>query len=229
MFIRADPGDDLTKYAKAVEGIIDERLKTSKVVRGTKWIEPLVNFLDICRPMADALSTLYPPAGLILGGVFSALSATKRVVEYQETLVQFLTDVMSILGQLNKFRTVFPDAIEIQTGLVDIFDIILQTCARASTFFIDRKGKQKATSRLFWRPFEKDFDEWKQCLKSSLENFHRTVQLVSVQRLGDLHGSQIMALRVQLETYKAVRKGESKRIQEETERQTRQLEQEQGM
>lgn len=228
MFLRQDPGNDFTKYAKAVEGIIDEKLKTSKVVRGTKWIEPLVSFLDMCRPMADALSGLYPPAGLILGGVFLALSATKRVVKYQEALVQFLTKAMSILGQLNKFRTVFPDATEIQTGLVDIFDIILQTCAQASTLFIDHKGKEKATSRLFWRSFEKDFGEWKQSLDNSLENFDRTVQLVSGQRLGDLHGSQMMALRMQLETYKEVRKSESKRIQEERERQMRQLQQEQG-
>jgi hypothetical protein len=229
MFLREDPRDDLANYAKAVEGIIDDKLKTSKVVRGTKWIEPLVGFLDMCRPMVDALSGLYPPAGLILGGVFFALSVTKRVVKYQEALVQFLTKVMSILGQLNKFRTVFPDSTEIQTGLVDIFDIILQTCAQASTLFLDHKGKEKSSSRLFWRSFEKDFGEWKQSLDTSLETFDRTVQLVSGQRLGDLHGGQMVALRMQLETYKAVRKNESRRVQEERERQARQLQQELGM
>lgn len=229
LFLRRDPRDDVITYTKAVEGLIDDKLKTSKVVRGTKWIEPLVSFLDLCRPMADALSGLYPPAGLILGGVLLALSVTKRVVKYQEALVQFLMKVTSILSQLNKFRDAFPDSVEIQTGLVDIFDIILQTCAQASTLFFDSKGKEKSTSRLFWRSFEKDFGEWKQSLEVSTETFDRTVQLVSGQRLGDLHGGQMMALRMQLETYKEIRRNESKRLQEGRERQERQLQQEQGM
>lgn len=155
MFLQEDPRDDFADFAKAFEGIIDDRLKTSKVVRGTKWIELLVSFLDMCRPMADALSGLYSPAGLILGGVLLALSVTKRVVKYQEALVQFLTKVMTILGQLNKFKTVFTDSTEIQTGLVDIFDIMLQTCAPASTLFLDHKGEKRSSSRLFWRSFEK--------------------------------------------------------------------------
>lgn len=229
LFLREDPRDDFVKYSKAVDGIIDERLKTSKMVRSTKWIEPLVSFLDMCRPLADALSGLYPPAGLILGGAFFALSVTKRVVKYQEALLQFLTKATSIVGQLNKFRSVFPDSGDIQTGLVDIFDIILQTFAQASTLFIDHKGRDKSTSRLLWRSFEKDFGEWKQSLDTSLENFNRTVQLVSVQRLGDLYGSQVMTLRVQLDAYNAVRKSDSKRMQEERARQARQLQKEQGM
>lgn len=229
MFLRRGPREDIVTYTKAVEGIIDEKLKTSKVVRGTKWVEPLVSFLDLCRRMADALSGLYPPAGLILGGVFLALSVTKRVVKYQEALVQFLIKVTTILGQLNKFRNAFPDSTEIHTGLVEIFDIILQTCAQASTLFFDNKGKEKSTTRLFWRSFEKDFGEWKQSLDISLETFDRTVQLLSGQRLGDLHGGQVMALRMHLETYKEIRRNESKRLQEIRERQARQLQQEQGM
>ncbi|KAG8161995.1 hypothetical protein KVR01_007760 [Diaporthe batatas] len=177
--------------------------------------------------MADALSGLYPPAGLILGGVFMALSVTKRVVKYQEALLQFLMKATSTLGQLSKFRTAFPDSTEIQTGLVDIFDIILQTCVQASTLFFDEKGKDTSTSRLFWKSFDKDFGAWQQSLDTSLETFDRTVQLVSGQRLGDLHGGQMMALRVQLETYRAVRRSETERLQEETNRQARLLQQKQ--
>lgn len=228
MFLRGDPRDDVVRYTKAVESLIDDKLKTSKVVRGTKWIEPLVSFLDMCRPMADALSGLYPPAGLILGGVIMALSATKRVVKYQEALVQFLTRATGILAQLNKFRTAFPGSTDIQMGLLDVFDIILQTCAQASSLFFDGKGKGKSTTRLFLRSFETDFGEWKQSLDTSLENFDRTVQLVSGQRLGELHGGQMVALRMQLETYETVRKNEGRRLQEERERQARQLEQYQG-
>lgn len=229
LFLRDDPGNSFVEYANAVDGIISDKLKTSKVVRVTKWIEPLVGFVDMCRPLVDALGGIYPPAGLVLGGVFFALSVTKRVVKYQEALVQFLIKVMSSLAQLNKFKTVFPDAPEIQTGLVDVFDIILQVCAKASNLFIDDKGKEKTTSRLLWRSFEKDFGEWKQSLDTSLENFDRTVQLAAGQKLGDLYGSQMMALRMQLETYKAIRLSETERAQEEKERRIRQLQQDQGM
>lgn len=222
------PNTVLTDYAEAVDSVIDEKFKTSKVIRGTKWIQPLVGFVEMCKPLTDGLSEIYPPAGAILGGVFFALSVTKRVVKYQEALIQFLNKVSGSLGLLDKFKDALPDVPEIQTTLVDIFDIILQICVRSASIFIDNKGKDRSSTWLFLKSFEKDFGEWKETLAAHIEIFDRTVQLVSGRNIGYLQESQLIGLRMQLETYSFVRKSESKRTQEERERQIRQMEQDQG-
>lgn len=119
------PDEAVTNYVAVVDGLVEDRMKNSKFTRTAKWIQPLVDFTNMCKPLADGLSTTYPPAGAILGGVFFALSITRRVTTHQETLVHFLDDIMSSVKQLDKFRSVFPNAPEIQTTLVDIFDIVV--------------------------------------------------------------------------------------------------------
>lgn len=228
MFLSQLSGITLKNYAEAIDGILDDRFKNSKVIRATEWIQPLVGFVELCKPLTDGLNEIYPPAGAVLGGVFFALSVTRRVVKYQEALIQFLNKVMGSLGQLDKFKTEFPDAHEIQTSLVDIFDIILQICVRAFNIFIDNKGKDRSSTRLFLKSFEKDFGEWKEDLAARIETFDRTVQLVSGRKIGYLQEAQLIGLRMQLETYKVIRKSETMRTQEERERQTRQIEREQG-
>lgn len=228
MFLDEMPDGVLINYAEAVDEVVDKRIKKSNVARATKWISPLVDFVEICKPLTDGLNEIYPPAGAILGGVFFALSVTQRVVKYQEALVQFLTKVMSSLGQLEKFKTAFSDAPELQSALVDVFDMILQICVRVSTLFVDSKGREKSSIRLLPRSFDKDFGDWKQLLDTNLDSFDRTIGLISGQKLSHLQETQMMGLRVQLETYKAVQKHESKRAQEERERQMRQIARDQG-
>lgn len=222
------PDDVMTNYVAAVDGIVDDRLKNSKLIRTTKWIQPLVDFTDMCKPLADGLGTIYPPAGAILGGVFFALSITRRITTYQETLIQFLNKIMGSLEQLDRFQSAFPDAPEIQTALVDIFDIVVQICVQTLDVFVDKDGKDKSGVRLLPRSFKKDFGEWKEMLATNMETFDRTVQLVSGRKLGYLQETQLKGLRVQLETYKLIRNSETKRTQEARELQLRQFRLERG-
>lgn len=226
--LRKLPDDAVTNYVAAVDGIVNDRIKNSNLIRTTKWIQPLVDFTDMCEPLADGLNAVYPPAGAILGGVFFALSMTKRVATYQEALVQFLDKIMSSLEQLDKFSSAFPDAPEIQTTLVDIFDIVVQICVRTLDVFIDKDGKDKSSVRLLTKSFKKDFGEWKEMLAANIETFDRTVQLVSGKKLGYLQEAQFKGLRLQLETYKLIRSSETKRTQEARERQLRQMRLERG-
>lgn len=222
------PDDAMTNYVTAVDKIVESRIKNSRLMRTTKWIQPLVDFTDMCQPLADGLGTVYPPAGAILGGVFFALSITKRITTYQETLIHFLNRIMSSLEQLDKFRSAFPDSPEIQTTLVDVFDIVVQICVRTLDIFIDKNGKDKGSVRLLTRSFKKDFGEWKEMLAVNVENFDRTVQLVSGRKLGFLQEAQLMGLRYQLETYKILRNSETKRNQEARDLQSRQIRLDEG-
>lgn len=226
--LRKLPDNAVTNYVAAVDGIVNDRIKNSKLIRTTKWIQPLVDFTDMCEPLTDGLNAVYPPAGAILGGVFFALSMTKHLATYQEALVQFLNKVMSSLEQLDKFSSAFPDAPEIQTTLVDIFDIVVQICVRTLDVFIDKNGKDKSSVGLLRRSFKKDFGEWKEMLASNIETFDRTVQLVSGKKLGFLQEAQLTSLRMQLETYQILRNSETKRTQEAREHQLRQIKQDQG-
>lgn len=194
------PDGDLISYAEAVEKVIDVRISTSKAARSPKWVTPMVDFLNICKLLTESLSEAYPPARLILVGVLFALSMTQRVIKYQESLVQFFTKVTSSLGQLEEFRTAFPDTSEIQETLVDVFDIMLRICARVSILFMNSKGKQKSSLRLLHRSFDKDFGECSQLLNLNLDAFDRTISLVSAKKLGYLQETQMMHLRMQLDT-----------------------------
>lgn len=188
------PDGDLISYAEAVEKVIDVRISTSKAARSPKWITPLVDFLNICKPLTESLSEAYHPARLILVGVLFALSMTQRVIKYQENPIQFLTKVTSSLGQLEEFRTAYPDTSEIQETLVDVFDIMLRICARVSILFMNSKGKQKRSLQLSHRSFDKDFGEWSQLLNLNLDAFDRTISLVSAKKLGYLQETQMMHL-----------------------------------
>lgn len=90
-FLRQMTDGDLINYAEAIDEVIDTRISKSKAARSSIWITPLVDFLNICKPLTGSLSEAYPPARLVLGGVMFALSMTQRVIEYQRSLVQFLT------------------------------------------------------------------------------------------------------------------------------------------
>lgn len=227
-FLRQIPDGGLISYAEAVDEVIDVKISKSKAGRSSRWITPLVDFLNICKPLTEALGEAYPPARLVLGGVLFALSMTQRAIKYQESLVQFLNKVMSSLGQLEEFRTSFPDASEIQEALVDVFDIILQVCARVSTLFMDNKGKQKSSLRLLPRSFDKDFGEWSQRLDLNLDAFDRTINLVTVKKLGYMQEAQMVHLRMQLVSYKAFHTNATKQTQEERERVMRQIARDQG-
>lgn len=227
-FLRQIPDGGLISYAEAVDEVIDVKISKSKAGRSSRWITPLVDFLNICKPLTEALGEAYPPARLVLGGVLFALSMTQRAIKYQESLVQFLNKVMSSLGQLEEFRTSFPDTSEIQEALVDVFDIILQVCARVSTLFMDNKGKQKSSLRLLPRSFDKDFGEWSQRLDLNLDAFDRTINLVTVKKLGYMQEAQMVHLRMQLVSYKAFHTNATKQIQEERERVMRQIARDQG-
>lgn len=222
------PDSDLVSYAEAVDQVIDASISTSKVARSSKWITPLVDFLNICKPLTESLSEAYPPARLVLGGVLFALSMTQRVIKYQESLVQFFNKVMSSLGQLEEFKTAFPDTSEIQEALVDVFDIILRVCARISILFMNSQGKQKSSLRLLPRSFDKDFGEWSQLLDLNLDAFDRTINLVSVKKLGHLQETQMIHLRMQLGSYKAFHANATKQAEEERERVMRQIARDRG-
>lgn len=227
-FLRQIPDGGLIGYAEAVDRVIDARILKSKAGRSSRWITPLVDFLNICKPLTEALGEAYPPARLVLGGIMFALSMTQRVIKYQESLVQFLTKVMSSLGQLEEFRTAFPDTSEIQEALVDVFDIILQVCARVSTLFMSNKGKQKSSLRLLPRSFDKDFGEWSQLLNLNLDAFDRTISLVSMKKIGYLQETQMTHLKMQLVSYKAFHSNATRQAQEERERVMRQMARDQG-
>lgn len=222
------PDDAITNYVTAVDEIVDTRIKNSRLIRTTKWVQPLVDFTDMCKPLADGLGAMYPLAGAILGGVFFALSITRRITTYQETLIQFLNKIMSSLEQLGKFRSAFPDSPEIQTALVDIFGIVVQICVRTLDVFIDKTGKDKSSVKLLTRSFKKDFGEWKEMLAANVDTFDRTVQLVFGKKLGYLQEAQSMALISQLDTYNFLRESDTERNQEARDHQSRQKRRDEG-
>lgn len=227
-FLKQIPDGCLIGYAEAVDRVIDARILKSKAGRSSGWITPLVDFLNICKPLTEALGEAYPPARLVLGGVMFALSMTQRVIKYQESLVQFLTKVMSSLEQLEEFRTAFPDVSEIQEALVDVFDIILQVCARVWTLFMSSEGKQKSSLRLLPRSFDKDFGDWIQLLDLNLDAFDRKVKLVSVKKLGYLQETQMKHFEVSLGSYKDFHSNAAKQAEQERERVMRERAREQG-
>ncbi|KAL2279310.1 hypothetical protein FJTKL_13517 [Diaporthe vaccinii] len=81
-FLRQMPDGDLVSYAEAVNQVIDASISKSKAARSSKWATPLVDFLNICKPLTESLSEAYPPTRLVLGGVLFALSMTQRVIKY---------------------------------------------------------------------------------------------------------------------------------------------------
>lgn len=100
------------------------------------------------RPFADALNSIYPPAGMILGGVTYVLSMSKRFVDYQEAVLAFLVRVCKNLSVLDQFKKKFPETEEMQLALADVYGVILQFCFRASKPFVDSKGKPRMTGVL---------------------------------------------------------------------------------
>ncbi|KAH8655366.1 ankyrin repeat-containing domain protein, partial [Xylariales sp. PMI_506] len=231
IFLREMPDGELQKYASALDMVIVDKIKTSKTLRVQKWIEPLVEIVNICKPLADSLQEVYPPAGLILGGIFFIMSMSKKAVEYQEAVVRFLTTILKNLRVMEKCKDIFPSTPELQLALIDVYGDILKFCAKASAPFIDNKGKPKSSISLLLRSqiktFENEFGELSKSLTMHLEVFDRAVALVSGQMLIQLQQTQFVGAKVQAKAYNEFHVAEKRRVVDEQKRDTRALMKEQ--
>ncbi|KAK7913798.1 hypothetical protein PG985_011501 [Apiospora marii] len=181
-FLRELPETGFQSYVDTVGGFISDKLEDSHTLKVGQWIAPLVQLVDMIRPFADVLNSIYPPAGMILGGVTYVLSMSKRYVDYQEAVLAFLVRVCKHLSILDQFKKKFPETEEMQLALADVYGVILQFCVRASKPFVDSKGKPRMTGVSFFKSqfksFEVEFGDLEKSLATHLKVFDRTAVLV---------------------------------------------------
>ncbi|KAK7986896.1 hypothetical protein PG988_001884 [Apiospora saccharicola] len=200
VFLRGLPEAGLQQYADAVSDLINDKVQKSQSVRLGKWVAPLVQFVEMSRPFTEALNSIYPPAGMILGGVSYVLSMSKRHVDYQEAVVSFLVKICKNLSILDRYKKKFPETEEMQLALIDVYGDILQFCVRASKPFLDGNGNSRATAVTFFRsqikPFAAEFGDLENSLATHLEVFDRTAVLVLGQMSAHSQETQLLSLKM---------------------------------
>ncbi|KAK6829882.1 hypothetical protein PG987_010466 [Apiospora arundinis] len=222
LFLREVSGADLQKYVDSVGDLISDKVQKSQTLRLGRWIAPLVQLVDMSRPFADALNSIYPPAGMILGGVSYVLSMSKRFVDYQEAVLAFLVKACKNLSIINRYKEEFQTE-EMQLALIDVYGDIMQFCARASKPFFDSKGKSRTTAVSFFKAqiksYEAEFGDLEKNLSTHLEVFDRTAILVLGQMSAHLQKTQLWGLKMQVRSQAS----DERRRSEEEERRIKEV------
>ncbi|KAK7999276.1 hypothetical protein PG990_011876 [Apiospora arundinis] len=222
LFLREVSGADLQKYVDSVGDLISDKVQKSQTLRLGRWIAPLVQLVDMSRPFADALNSIYPPAGMILGGVSYVLSMSKRFVDYQEAVLAFLVKACKNLSIINRYKEEFQTE-EMQLALIDVYGDIMQFCARASKPFFDSKGKSRTTAVSFFKSqiksYETEFGDLEKNLSTHLEVFDRTAILVLGQMSAHLQKTQLWGLKMQVRSQAS----DERRRSEEEERRIKEV------
>ncbi|KAK8121598.1 hypothetical protein PG984_010268 [Apiospora sp. TS-2023a] len=226
LFLRNLPQAGLQTYVDAVGDLISDKVQKSQSLRVGRWIAPLVQLVDMSRPFADALNSIYPPACMILGGVSFVLSMSKRFVDYQEAVLAFLVKVCKNLSIIDRYKERFQTE-EMQLALIDVYGDIIQFCARASRPFLDSKGKPRMTAVSFFKSqiksFEEEFGDLEKNIATHLEVFDRVAILVLGQMSAHLQQTQLIGLKMQARSHEV----DKRRHMEEEERRVKALAKEQ--
>ncbi|KAK8064358.1 hypothetical protein PG994_006996 [Apiospora phragmitis] len=207
-FLRELPGAaGIQTYVDSVGGLISDKVKNSRSLRVGRWIAPLVELVNMSKPFADALNSVYPPAGMVLGGVSCVLSMSKRYVDYQEAILAFLVKACKNLGIIDRYKAVFPETEEMQLALMDVYGDIIQFCSQASKLFLDDKGKNRMTAVPFFKSqlktFEAGFGELGKDFETHLGVFDRAVMLGLGKMATHLQKMQLMGLEMQVHSHEA--------------------------
>lgn len=169
------PDGDLLGYATALEKMIAEKSRSSRTLKLTKRVAPLINLFEMTKPFTDALNSVYPPAGMILGGISFLLLTSKRAVDYQEAIDSFLESTLELLTILEGFKSAIHLTDEAQMTLAKIYGDIVQFLARLSKLFGKREKIARLGINVFLRSqvktFEAEFQGVKERLRDHLANF----------------------------------------------------------
>ncbi|KAK8092806.1 hypothetical protein PG999_014393 [Apiospora kogelbergensis] len=149
------------------------------------------------------------PAGLIIGGISLLLTATKRFVDYQDSVILFLQKALTNLNILERFKSTIPKTKEIQLVLITIYGDLVKFLAEALKPFIDNKGRDKmALGRMIksiWKPFNAVFGELESHLDLHLSVFDRSMALHSQKE-------QIASSKLQQRTYGLLQGAEKRQM-----------------
>ena len=169
------PDGDLLGYGMALEKMIADKSGSSRTLRLTKRIAPLIHLFEMTKPFTDALNSVYPPAGMILGAISFVFLTSKRAVDYQEAVDSFLESTLELLAILEGFKSTIHLTEEAQTALAKIYGDIIQFLARLSKLFGRREKIARLGINVFLRSqvktFEVDFQGVKERIRDHVANF----------------------------------------------------------
>ncbi|KAK7947066.1 uncharacterized protein PG986_011387 [Apiospora aurea] len=182
-FLKEVPDGDLNMFANSIEGIVTQRIKSSRTLQVANAMAPLGQLVELTKPFADTVQSAFPPAGLILGGISFLLSMNKKFVDSQESVIRFLQKVLTNHKLFEAFRYTIPDTPEIQLILVEIYGDLLKFLATAVKPFLDKKGRARMTvvpvAMSLWKPFDAEFGNLEKHLDNHLSAFDRALSLHS--------------------------------------------------
>ncbi|KAL8380483.1 hypothetical protein RB599_009798 [Gaeumannomyces hyphopodioides] len=221
-FLAALPNGSLDDYASAVQKVVVDKLEGSKTVKVAAWLQPLVDVVEMVKPFQDSLKEVYPPAGMILGGVICVLKLSSSIVKYQEALLAAFRRMADALRVIDRYKSVFPSTPEMQLALMEVYGDILKFCSQASGPFLNKSGRAKSTAHVFisshLKSFENELEPIEKSLTQHLRNFDRVVNLVLGQMSAEIWETQRAGLKAQHRTFEAVKSSERTRQQQEDER-----------
>ncbi|KLU90144.1 hypothetical protein MAPG_09110 [Magnaporthiopsis poae ATCC 64411] len=216
------PGGNLGDYASAVEKVVANKLEGSKTVKVAAWLEPLVGVVEMVKPFENALQEVYPPAGMILGGVVWVLKLSGSFSKYQEALLGALHRMADAIRVIDGYKSVFPSTPEMQLALMEVYGDILKFCSQASRPFLRKSGKTKSTAHILissqLKSFETEFEPIQRSLIQHLDDFDRVVRLVLGQMSTQIWQEQMASREDQHRTFEAVISSEQNRQQQEHQR-----------
>lgn len=184
------PHGDLLEYATTLERMMTDKSDSSRTLKIAKRIAPLVQLFEVTKPFSDALHAVYPPAGMIIGGISFLLSASKRAVDYQEALNSFLESTVDLLAILEGFKSAIQLTKEGQIALAKIYGEIVQFVAHLSKSFGKRHFRHglRIFARSQLNTFDADFQGVKQKIKIHVDNFQMAANFQSQVDSKKSHG-----------------------------------------
>jgi hypothetical protein len=159
MFLKHSAGD-LTEYVKGLERICKEQGQKSRAAKVARLIKPLFETMNMYAPIARTMVQADPTSSaLILGGITCIMSISSRFLDYQEKIVDVLSEMGEELEVLLEYGSnIYPDDDRVQSSLMVVFGDVLQFCSEVWNIFRDKNGEPRSSVKTFLTSLGKSFE-----------------------------------------------------------------------
>jgi hypothetical protein len=159
MFEQHSAGD-LTQYVHNIEAIFETQGQKSHAGKVARMFRPLYETMNLYAPIARTMVQADPTSSaLILGGITCIISVSQRFLNYQEKIVEMLSEMGRKLEILFRYgREIYYNNEDVLRPLLSVFADILEFCSAAWRMFRDKNGDPRSSAKTFFTSLGKSYE-----------------------------------------------------------------------
>ncbi|KAJ5261119.1 hypothetical protein N7478_011714 [Penicillium angulare] len=146
------------------------QLDAEKAIKTRRSVAPrLCTFLSATQQFAGAVETFISSnpkvAALIWGGIKTAITVASNIASYFDKVTNLLKDIGLVCPTIQQFGQLYHGHTGLQHALCEYYAVVVELCIKLIE--VSRRGVALQTISSIWNPFESEFKQFLDTLKSA--------------------------------------------------------------